>query len=132
MNVCAISSIPASRQDQVQSTILCADGSPEILEICETILNAEGYQVLTVSSGAAVLDSLKLHPIAAVVIDDTMPDMSALDLAREIKRSAENVIVVMYCGTLHEEERFPFVDSSLSKGKGPVALRKLLGSLLQR
>jgi CheY-like chemotaxis protein len=132
MNVCAISLIPASRQGQVQSTILCADGSPEILEICQTMLEAEGYQVLTVSSGAAALDSLKLHLIAAVVIDDTMPDMSGIDLAREIKRSTEDVIVVMYCGALHEEERFPFVDSCLSKGKGPVALRKLLGSLLQR
>lgn len=132
MNVCAISSIPGSRPGQFQSTILCADGSPEILEICRTILKASGYQVFTVSSGAAALDFLKLHSITAAIIDDTMSDMSGMDLAREIKRSAEDVIVVMYCGALSEEERFPFVDSCLSKGKGPVALRKLLGSLLQK
>ena len=127
----APSPIPASRPGQFQSTILCADGSPEILEICRTILKASGYQVFTVSSGADALDFLRLHAICAAVIDDTMPDMNGLDLAREIKRSAEDVIVVMYCGTIREEERFPFVDSCLSKGKGPVALRKLLGSLLQ-
>ena len=132
MNVCAISSISASRPEQVQATILCADGSPEILEICRTILKAGGYQVFTVSSGATALDFLKLHSITAAIIDDTMPDMSGMDLAREIKHSAEDVIVVMYCGTLREEERLPFVDSCLSKGKGPVALRKLLGSLLQK
>ncbi len=132
MSVCAISSIPASRLDQVQSTILCADGSPEILEICRTILKAGGYQVFTVSSGADALDFLKLHSITAAIIDDTMPDISGQDLAREIKRSAQDVIVVMYCGTVHEEERFPFVERCLSKGMSPVALRKLLGSLLQR
>jgi DNA-binding response OmpR family regulator len=132
MNVCATTPIPASRPGQFQSTILCADGSPEILEICRTILKADGYQVFTVSSGAAALDFLKLHSIAAAIVDDTMPDMSGMDLAREIKHSTENVIVVMYCGALSEEERFPFVDSSLSKGKGPVALRKLLHSLLQK
>jgi CheY-like chemotaxis protein len=119
MNVCAISTITASRPGQVQSTVLCVDGSPDILEICRTILKASGYQVFTVSSGAAALDFLKLHSITAAIIDDTMPDMSGL-------------IVVMYCGALHEEERFPFVDSCLPKGKGPVALRKLLGSLLQK
>ena len=130
--MCTTSSISASRPGQIQSTILCADGSPQILEICRTILKAGGYQVFTVSSGAAALDFLRLHSISAAVIDDTMPDMSGPDLAREIKRFAEDVIVVMYCGAMREEERFPFVDSCLSKGKGPVALRKLLGSLLQK
>jgi CheY-like chemotaxis protein len=132
MKVCATSPVPASSPEQFQSTILCADGSPEILEICRTILKADGYQVITVNSGAAALDFLRLHTVSAVVMDDTMPDMSGLDLAREIKGSAEDVIVVMYCGDLREEERFPFIDSCLSKGKGPVALRKLLGSVLHR
>ena len=34
------------------------------------MLKAGGYRVFTVSSGAAALEFLKLHPIAAAIVDD--------------------------------------------------------------
>lgn len=128
----AISSIPVAESRAVRPSILCADASPEILEICRTILTAGGYQVFTVSTGAAALEFLEKHPVNAVIIDDAMTDFSGVDLAREIRRSSRNVVVVMYSAELNAGEELPFVDSLLYKGRGPIALRELLGTLLQK
>ena len=130
--MCAISPTSAMQADKSRPTILCVDDSPEILEISRTILEASGYRVFTARSGARALELLKLHSIDAAVLDNIMPGMSGADLAREITRSAGNVLVVMYSGTLREDETVPFVDACLPKGKGPIALRQLLSSLLQK
>jgi CheY-like chemotaxis protein len=132
MNVCATSPTSLPKLGQPRPSILCVDDSQEILEICQTILEADGYQVFTSSSGAGALELLQLHSVDAAVIDNIMPGMSGIQLAREIKSNASDVLVVMYSGTLRGDESFPFVDACLPKGKGPLALRKLLGLLLQK
>jgi two-component system alkaline phosphatase synthesis response regulator PhoP len=123
---------PESKSKEAQPIVLCADGSPEILEICQAILKAGGYQVFTASNGAEALESLKLHSVNAAVIADRMSDIDGIELARKIKRVDKTVVVVMQCNALSEFEKFPCVDSCISKGKGPIALRKLITSLLQR
>lgn len=130
--MCATSSIPVSKSDSARLSILCADASPDILEICETIFTADGYQVFTAASGAAALQFLGQHPVDAVIIDDTMTDMDGVDLASKIKTTSPELIVVMYCGSAAEDQGSPFIDSWLSKGKGPIALRTLVDSLLHR
>lgn len=131
MNVNATSPTAASRIGRVRQKILCVDDSQEILEICQTMLEAAGYQVFTAKTGERALQLLQAHPIDAAVVDCMMPGMHGPDLAREIKSAARNVHVVMFSGILHGDESFPCVDACLPKGKGPLALRKLLDSLLQ-
>lgn len=127
-----LSIAPAAEAEEAQPSVLCADSSPEILEICRAILNAGGYQVFTVSSGAAALEFLKLHPVNAAVIDDDMSDINGIELAGRIKNFNKDVVIVMYCSTLSEFDKFCGVDSCISKGKGPIALRSLIASLLQK
>jgi CheY-like chemotaxis protein len=132
MTVCAISPVPTYKMGQIQPSILCVDDSQEILEICQSILKAGGYHVFTASGAAEALELLQLQAVDAVVVDSIMPGMNGIDLARQIKNSAAGMLVVMYSGTLHGNESFPFVDACLPKGKGPIALRDLLGSLLHK
>jgi CheY-like chemotaxis protein len=130
MKVCEISQPQTCKPARVRRSALCVDDSPEILEISRIILEADGYQVFTTDNGIEALELLKLHSVDAAIIDNIMPGINGVDLAREIKRSALDVLVVMYSGTLCGEESFPFIDACLSKGQGPLALRKLLDSLL--
>jgi CheY-like chemotaxis protein len=127
-----ISVDPVPEPGEAQPSVLCADSSPEILEICQTILKAGGYQVFTVNNGAEALEFLKLHSVNAAVIADIMSDIDGVELARKIKHVDKAVVVVMQCNALSEFEKFPCVDSCIAKGKGPIALRKLITSLLQR
>lgn len=130
--MCATSSTTISELGQARPSILCVDDSQEILEICRTILTAGGYRVFTASSGAEALELLQLHSMDAAVIDHMMPGMDGLELARQIKLYARDVLVILYSGTLRRDGSFPFVDACLPKGEGPVALRNLLGLLLRK
>ncbi len=130
--MCASSPTEATRIGQGPSRILCVDGSEEILFICRTILEAGGYQVFTTNSGQQALKLLQLHAVDAAIIDNAMPGMSGLELAREIKRTAVNIQVIMFSSTGQPDESFPFVDSYVSKGQGPLALRSILGALLRK
>ena len=130
--MCATFLTSTPKLGQPPPSILCVDDSRETLEISRIILEAAGYQVFTTTNSAAALGLLQTHPINAVVIDVMMPGMSGTELAREIKHTAANVRVVVYSGSLRGDESFPFVDACLSKGSGPLALRKLIGLLLQK
>ncbi|MGB9122851.1 MAG: response regulator [Candidatus Angelobacter sp.] len=113
-------------------SILCVDDSNEILLICQTVLEADGYQVYTAGSAAAALHLLRTHPIDAVVLDNVMPGMSGIALAQEIRRLSSSVPVILYSSLERPDEAAPFIDSYLSKGQGPLALRKLIRVLLQK
>lgn len=117
---------------QPRPSVLCVDDSEDILLICRTVLESGGYQVLTAASGAEALRLLQTHSVDAAIIDSIMPGMSGADLAREIKRVAANIPVIMFSSSDRSHEIAEFVDSYLSKGQGPIALRKLVGVLLQR
>jgi CheY-like chemotaxis protein len=108
------------------------DDSQEILLICQTVLQADGYQVFTSTSPTAALELLREHPIDAVVIDNVMPGMSGIALAQEIKRVSSEVPVVLFSSLERPDEAAPFIDSYLSKGQGPLALRKLIRVLLHK
>ena len=113
-------------------SILCVDDSEEILLICRTILEAGGYQVFTASSGAEALELLRIHTVDAVILDNVMPGMTGFELARAIRHTDGAIRVIMFSSTGHPDESFPFVDSYVSKGQGPLALRKTLGHLLRK
>ncbi|MBZ5506171.1 MAG: response regulator [Acidobacteriia bacterium] len=112
--------------------ILCVDDSEQFLLICQTILEAGGYRVLTATSALQALDLLQQHSVDMAILDHAMPDMNGLELAQEIKSSIANMPVIMFSSTLRGGETFPFVDSCLSKAEGPVALRNLVGTFLQK
>lgn len=130
--MCAIAPTTGSDLGQAQPCVLCVDDSQEILEINQTILQAAGYQVLTATCGEAALKVLQLRSVDVAIIDNVMPGMNGSDLARRIKSSAPGILVVMYSGTIRENPSLPFVDACLYKGKGPLALRDLLGVLLHK
>jgi len=130
--VCAIAPTTIPKPGQIRRSILCVDDSQEMLEICQSILNAAGYQVFTASCGEEALELLERRSVDCCVVDNAMPGMSGIDLARRIKSFAAGVLVVIYSGTLSGNESFPFVDACLYKGKGPLALRDLVASLLHK
>jgi two-component system NtrC family response regulator len=108
------------------------DDSEEIRLICQTVLEADGYQVITAGSGAAALKLLHTGNIDAVVIDNVMPGMSGIALAQEIKRVSSGLPVILFSSLERPDEIVPFIDSYLSKGQGPLALRKMIRVLLHK
>jgi CheY-like chemotaxis protein len=130
--VCAISTTSGTNTGPALRSILCVDDSNEILLICQTVLEADGYQVFTAGSAAAALHLLRTHLVDAVVLDNVMPGMSGIALAHEIKRVSPDVPVILYSSLERPDEAIPFIDSYLSKGQGPLALRNFIRVLLHK
>jgi CheY-like chemotaxis protein len=130
--VCAIAPTAVTKTGPGRPCILCVDDSEEIRLICQTVLEADGYQVITAGSGAAALKLLHTGNIDAVVIDNVMPGMSGIVLAQEIKRISPGLPVILFSSLERPDEIVPFIDSYLSKGQGPLALRKMIRVLLHK
>jgi two-component system, NtrC family, response regulator GlrR len=130
--VCAISPTSGTNRVPGPRSILCVDDSQEILLICQTVLQADGYQVFTATCAEAALKLMQTHPIDAVVLDNVMPGMSGIALAQEIRRLSSGVPVILYSSLERPDEAVPFIDSYLSKGQGPLALRNLIRVLVHK
>lgn len=65
--------------------IVIVDDEPVILELICDILQEEGFAVLTASSGASALQIIKQKPVALVLTDLMMPNLTGLDLARRLR-----------------------------------------------
>ena len=78
--------------------ILVVDDEPSILLLLREALAQWGYQVACVKSAGEALEAIRTELFDAAITDIRMPDMSGLDLLREIKRQDESIEVVMMTG----------------------------------
>lgn len=65
--------------------ILIVDDEPSILELIHDILESEGYTVLVAHNGAAALRQIQQRPVALVLTDLMMPQLSGVELARRLR-----------------------------------------------
>jgi DNA-binding NtrC family response regulator len=78
--------------------ILVVDDEKSILLLLKEALTQWGYQVTTAASAVEGLELLKNGLFDAIISDIRMPDMSGLDLLREIRKQDETIEVVMMTG----------------------------------
>lgn len=69
-----------------QKKILHVDDEPDTLKVVETILEKEGYEVVSVESGKAALEKIDLNSFDLLLLDIMMPDMSGWDLFTRITK----------------------------------------------
>ncbi|HEV8643339.1 MAG TPA: sigma-54 dependent transcriptional regulator [Methylomirabilota bacterium] len=78
--------------------VLVVDDEPSILMLLNDALTQWGYQVICAGTGSEALTALKTQVFDAALTDVRMPDMSGLDLLREIKKRDESIEVVIMTG----------------------------------
>lgn len=81
-----------------QESVLIADDEPDVLELCQRILTAEGYQVETVGTGYEVLDRIKQRSFDLVLTDIKMPGIGGLETAQAVKEIDPGIICVTMTG----------------------------------
>lgn len=65
-------------------TILHADDEADTLEVVQTILEIEGFEVVSVKDGLQALEQIKIQDFDLMLLDVMMPDMSGLELLSRI------------------------------------------------
>jgi DNA-binding NtrC family response regulator len=78
--------------------VLVVDDERSILLLLKEALSQWGYQVTVAASAAEALGLLKSELFDALITDIRMPDMSGLELLREVKKQDESIEVVMMTG----------------------------------
>lgn len=69
--------------------ILVADDSPFVLEIVETVLKSEGFDVITASDGTEAWNKIQQEKPDVVIVDIIMPGMNGYQICEKIKQSEE-------------------------------------------
>jgi two-component system cell cycle response regulator len=84
--------------------VLVVDDDEIALQRLSDLVAAAGYEVATVSSGAAALSSLRTEFAPIVILDRSMPGMDGLELCRAIREGEyPGYVYIMLC-TAHDSE----------------------------
>jgi len=119
----------------MKQTIIVLDDDPDILdEIAETLVD-EGFDVLTVSTGAELWAAADKHPIDLFILDLMLKDESGLNIAQEL-RSKSEVGIVIVSGKSNETDRVLGLelgaDDYVTKPFSPLELLARVRSVLRR
>ncbi len=116
-------------------TICIVDDEPAILNSLSSILEDEGYQVITATNGLEGMKLVRSDAPDLVILDIWMPEMDGLETTRTIIRedhdNSRPVIVAMTASvTLHDRNQCELagMDNFISK---PIHLEHLIRILKQ-
>jgi len=113
--------------------ILVVDDESFVCEAIQMMLEFDGHEVVTVSSGPKALELLNQHDFDLVITDFSMPDMDGTELARELQVRKPHLPVIMV--TAFKErltEPVPGVQTVISKPFLLENLRAAIGKALQQ
>lgn len=120
-----------------KATILVVDDEVKIRELVGSLLEQEGYEVMTASGVDDAIARLEARPVDLVVTDLRMPERSGLDLLREMRRRHAGVASVIVTGHASTDSAIDAIRLGVSDYlKKPFGLDALLrtveGSLASR
>jgi DNA-binding response OmpR family regulator len=81
--------------------ILAIDDNPAILDVLNEILSFEGYEVVTISDGRKVFDTVeKIHP-DLILLDVMLDNLDGREICRALKKNHlfSNIPVIMISAT---------------------------------
>jgi signal transduction histidine kinase/FixJ family two-component response regulator len=85
-------------RDMAHESVLIIDDEPDVLELCQRILLAEGYRVETSRSGYKAIQRIRQTSFDLVLTDIKMPGMDGLETAQAIKEIDPSIICVTMTG----------------------------------
>ncbi len=97
----AVASVPATRERGV----LVVEDDPDFQWRLARMLTVRGNRVVGTSSGEAALELMAQWPVDLVLVDDTLPGMSGVELARTVRERHGDVPVVLMSSEDTRERR---------------------------
>jgi signal transduction histidine kinase len=86
---------------------LLVDDRPENLHALSAVLQTEGVNILTASSGAEALEHLLTQEVALAILDVQMPEMDGFELAELMRASSRthNIPIIFITASHRDEQR---------------------------
>jgi len=83
---------------KTKASVLVVDDSPDMLEVLQRNLTAEGYRVYQSTSVSEAIDLLETVVVDLVITDMKMPKISGIDLVRHVHENLPETAVMMVTG----------------------------------
>jgi two-component system catabolic regulation response regulator CreB len=116
-------------------TILVVEDEPAIADTIQYALESEGFQCLRLDGGAGVEEVLAGRPVALVVLDIGLPDMSGIEVCRRL-RQQHDVPVIFLTARAGEVDRVVGLelgaDDYVTKPFSPRELAARVKAVLRR
>ncbi|MDI3327003.1 MAG: response regulator transcription factor [Alicyclobacillaceae bacterium] len=119
----------------MEATLLLVDDEPKVLDVMSLFLKGEGFRILTARTGREALQMTEEHRPDLVVLDWMLPEMSGLEVCRELRKSY-SVGIIMVTARTEEADKIVGLevgaDDYITK---PFSLRELaarIRSVLRR
>lgn len=115
--------------------VLVVDDEPQIVRALRTSLSGAGYDADAAETGTDALNRAAMRPPDAIVLDLVLPDMSGIEVCRELRRWTEAPILVL-SAVGDEREKVEALDAGaddyVTKPFGIDELLARLRALLRR
>jgi two-component system catabolic regulation response regulator CreB len=116
-------------------TILVVEDEPAIADTIQYALESEGFQCQRLEVGAAVVEVLDQKPVALVVLDIGLPDVSGIEVCRRL-RQRHDVPVIFLTARTGEVDRVVGLelgaDDYVTKPFSPRELAARVKAVLRR
>jgi serine/threonine-protein kinase len=98
--------------------VLCVDDEPSIVRSLQWLLQKQ-FEVFTATSGAEALELVKQHDFDVVISDQRMPEMTGVEVLREVRRLSPRTMRILLTGysdmqaivrSVNESEVFRFIN----------------------
>jgi two-component system response regulator MprA len=112
------------------TTLLVAEDDRQVREALERILGFEGYEVVSVTDGAAALEAIDAAAPDAIVLDVMMPLVDGLAVCRRLRARGDRTPVLMLTARDEVSDRVAGLDAGADDYlPKPFALEELLARL---
>jgi DNA-binding response OmpR family regulator len=113
--------------------VLLVDDTESILRLLQRSLDRRDFDLLTADHAGGALASVAgaARRLDLAVLDLSLPDMAAPELARELRRTHPSLRVLYTSGYLSRKEIAELADPVLRKPFGPHALTRSIRAMLQ-
>lgn len=78
--------------------VLIVDDDAPTLDVLSRVLARDGYEPLVAEDGKTAMELFNANDISAVLVDVELPDLTGVQLLREIKRLRPSVPVIVMTG----------------------------------
>lgn len=88
----------ASIRTAAKLSVLVIDDEPDVLEVVQDFLSAEGFEVTTLADPTVAVERIRDEVFHLVILDLMMPNVSGLDLLSQIRAVDDDIAVIILTG----------------------------------
>jgi DNA-binding response OmpR family regulator len=115
--------------------ILCIEDDQDTCEMLTFALQPSGYEVVSAPTGEKGLSKVLAESFDAVLMDTNLPDISGIELCKQIRESDIPIPIIFYSGEARpdiiEEAIKAGAQAYLTKPIDPFEVEKTIANLLE-